>query len=142
MYGSADDSFGYAVSCSVDRMLVGAHGAAAGNGAAYLFERNVGGSNKWGEVTILTASDGASGDWFGSAVSISGDRAAVGASRNDDDGNDSGSVYIFDRNAGGLNNWGQVAKIVASDASSNDWFGASLVWAVWWGFPGANPCPK
>ena len=44
------------------------------------------------------------------SVSISGDTIVVGASRNDDDGIDSGSAYVFERNAGGANGWGEVAK--------------------------------
>ncbi|HDN64754.1 MAG TPA: hypothetical protein ENF23_00390 [Methanosarcinales archaeon] len=46
----------------------------------------------------LTASDGATGDWFGDRVAISGDYAVVGACWDDDAGSDSGSAYIFKRN--------------------------------------------
>ena len=31
-----------------------------------------------------------------------------------------GAAYVFARNAGGGDNWGEVAKLQASDASSND----------------------
>jgi len=36
-------------------------------------------------------------DQFGSSVSISGDTAVVGAWLGDDNGDDSGSVYVFER---------------------------------------------
>ena len=45
----------------------------------------------------LLASDGADNDRFGDAVSLSSDGtvALVGASRDDDNGQDSGSAYLF-----------------------------------------------
>jgi len=53
-------------------------------------------------------------DHFGYSVSIDGDTVVVGANGDDDDFVDSGSVYIFDRNQDGTDNWGQVKKINAS----------------------------
>ena len=58
---------------SGDKAIVGAPeegGIVAG--AAYIFERDEGGSDNWGEVTKLTASDGAADDFFGETVAISG----------------------------------------------------------------------
>ena len=43
----------------------------------------------------LLASDGAAYDYFGRSVAISGDRVAVGAYGNDDNGSESGSVYTY-----------------------------------------------
>ena len=60
------------------------------------------------EQKKLTASDGAADDRFGVSVSISGDTAIVGASFDDDNGSDSGSVYVF-RNAHDL----AVVKVAA-----------------------------
>jgi hypothetical protein len=79
--------------------------------------------------TELTASDGAFSDTFGSAVAISGDTAVVGAPRDDHAVNaewDKGSAYVFERDAGGEGAWGEVAKLTASDAAENDFFGASV----------------
>ena len=59
-------------------------------------------------------------DQFGFSVAISGDTAIVGAYINDDDGSFSGSAYIFERNTGGANDWGEVQKLVASDAAGDD----------------------
>ena len=44
----------------------------------------------------LTASDGALDDQFGISVSISGGWVIVGAYRDDDNGTNSGSAYLFD----------------------------------------------
>ncbi len=91
-----------------------------------IFYKNRRGPDNWGQVKKLTADVGASSDAFGSAVSIYGDYAVVGASMNDDNGADSGSVYLFYKDHGGADNWGQVSKINANDGESGDWFGESV----------------
>jgi hypothetical protein len=50
---------------------------------------------EWPEIDKLIASDGASGDYFGISVSISGDCAIAGAYGDDDKGSESGSAYMF-----------------------------------------------
>ncbi|MCH7975859.1 MAG: T9SS type A sorting domain-containing protein, partial [Bacteroidetes bacterium] len=92
--GAADDHFGISVSLSGDRALVGASGDDTNSGSAYVYERQSDGS--WLEIDKLTASDGAAGDLFGRSVSLSGDRALVGAMFNDDLGSNSGSAYVYD----------------------------------------------
>ena len=72
-----------------------------------------------------TASDGAAADRFGRSVSISGDYAVIGAYYNDDDdGNRSGSAYIFERDGAG--NWNEVQKLTPSDGAEFDYFGNSV----------------
>ena len=71
----------------------------------------------------ILASDGAANDLFGISLSIRGDVAFVGARENDDNGPDSGSVYIY-RNNG--TNWVQEAKLLASYGAASDWFGNSI----------------
>ena len=75
-----------------------------------------------GEVK-LAASDGAAGDWFGYAVSRSGDYAIVGAHCDDDRGDYSGSAYIYKRDG---TTWSKQAKITASDGAAGDLFGQSV----------------
>ncbi|MGD9874861.1 MAG: FG-GAP repeat protein [Kiritimatiellia bacterium] len=124
--GAADDHFGYSVSADGDAALVGAYGCNGNRGAAYVFQRNYGGTNAWGEVTKLTASDGATDDHFGWSVAVDGGTALIGAHKDDDAGSESGSAYVFERNANGPNAWGQVRKLTASDGSSGDWFGCAV----------------
>ena len=115
------DAFGASVSISGDRAIVGARlNDDNGNfsGSAYIFERNE--SGRWTETQKLTASDADEGEQFGVYVSISGDRAIVGAIGNDA----SGSAYIFERNESG--EWTEIQKLIASDAASNDAFGSSV----------------
>jgi len=135
------DLFGSSVSISGDYAIVGAynedHDASGGNGlsnagSAYIYYRNEGGTDNWGEVTKIVASDRAADDFFGVSVSINGDYAIVGAFWEDQDasgGNtltNSGSAYILYRNEGGTDNWGEVTKIVASDRAVDDLFGISV----------------
>jgi len=72
----------------------------------------------------ITASDGAAGDYFGSSVAVSGDTALVGAYYDDDNGDRSGSAYLYQRQADGC--WIETAKLTASDGAQGDWFGYSV----------------
>ena len=92
-------------------------------GAAYIFERQAGGG--WTQVAKLTASDGNAGDLFGTSVSLSGDRALVGARSDDDKGAGSGSAYVFDLQPDG-STWYEAAKLTANDGDRNDGFGRSV----------------
>jgi hypothetical protein len=88
--------FGESVSISGDRAIVSAawdDEKARYAGAAYLFEL-LGGS--WVQKQKLVASDAAASAFFGSSVSVSGDRAIIGAYTDDDKGAASGSAYVTD----------------------------------------------
>jgi hypothetical protein len=122
------DYFGYSVAVSGDIAVVGAYGEDAGGsaaGAAYVFQRDAGGDN-WGEVAKLVASDAEAGDYFGYSVAVSGEIAIVGAYGEDAGGSAAGTAYVFQRDVGGADNWGEVAKLVASDAEAGDYFGYSV----------------
>ncbi len=124
--GAADDLFGHSASVSGDVAVIGAHADddnGDASGSAYVFYRNAGGPDNWGQVVKLLPSDGAADDHFSTAVCVSGGVAVVGAEADDDNGDASGSAYIFERNAGGADNWGQVAKLLASDGAAGDIFG-------------------
>lgn len=88
------------------------------SGSAYIFVRS--GGTTWTQQQKLVASDGAAGDSFGQSVSIDGDYAIVGATRNDDAGSNSGSAYVFIRSG---TTWTEQQKLVASDAAAEDSFG-------------------
>ena len=67
------------------------------------------------ELAKLIASDGALYDRFSYAVAISGDTIVIGARFDDDNGEDSGSAYVF--HFDGLS-WIQQAKLLPSDGDS------------------------
>jgi FG-GAP repeat len=83
--GGKVGDFGCSVGFYGDTAIVGASmeniGSAEGQGSAYIFERNKGGSNKWRQVKKLTASDGAAEDYFGSSMAIYRDTVLSGLSR-------------------------------------------------------------
>ena len=123
--GAVDDNFGESVSINGDYAIVGApdaDGAINGSGAAYIFHRT--GTNSWDTGTKLTAYDGEEYDYFGESVSIDGDNALVAGYGNDDNGETSGSMYLFERT--GTNSWDSGVKIVSPDGASADSFGTSV----------------
>ena len=125
----AGDQFGSSVAISVDTAIVAADvvdNGGSGTGAAYLFERNQGGANNWGETAKIQASDKEVGDQFGRSVAISGDTAIVGADREATGGAAVGAAYFFEPTPGGSNKGGETAKIQASDKQAGDAFGFSV----------------
>jgi hypothetical protein len=120
------DFFGSTLGLSAATLVVGAIGKDLGRGAAYVFERNEGGPDNWGEVRELTAAEGQASDAFGGAVALSGDMALVGSLNESSHGLQAGAAYVFDRNTGGTEHWGPVAKLTASDAQPLAYFGISV----------------
>ena len=92
--GASGDKFGAAVSIREGTgLVVGApwnNQSGAGSGAAYVY--NAAGT----QLFKLLSTDGAAGDEFGSAVSLSGTAALIGAMRHDFDSlEDSGTAYLM-----------------------------------------------
>ena len=115
--------FGGPLALGGDTAILGASGNGS-IGAAYVFERNLGGPGNWGEVKKLVPSAGASGDRFGTAVAISGDTVVVGADRGNEIG-DPGAVYIYERDQGGAGSWGETKRLQAP-TPSHDAFGCAV----------------
>jgi hypothetical protein len=130
--GAGFDNFGRSVAIYGDTAIIGTPnddiGSISNQGSAYVFERNQGGPNNWGEVKKLTASDGAELDNFGLSVAIYGDTAIIGAPLDDIVSFEQGSAYVFERNQGGPNNWGVVKKLTASDGALFDRFGSVAIY--------------
>src|SRR4029453_9616491 len=74
----------------------------------------------WTEQQRLLAPDGAANDWFGSAVSVSGDTLVIGAPRDDFE---KGSAYVFVRSG---TTWTYQQKLMASDGATNEDFGLTV----------------
>jgi uncharacterized repeat protein (TIGR01451 family) len=122
--GAAGDDFGWSVSVSGDTAVVGAYlddiPGQQDAGSAYVFVRS---GTVWTEQQKLLASDAVGGDWFGHAVSISGDTLLVGAARGDVGGGlDTGAAYVFVRSG---TVWTEQQKLVAPDAAAFDLLGFS-----------------
>lgn len=121
--GESEDHFGAALAVSGDTVVVGApedDDNGERSGSVYVFVRD-GGS--WVQQAKLHPVAGAAGDNFGYSVAVDGDTAVIGASSDDENGINSGSVYIFVRSG---STWAQQAKLTSSYGASGDMFGCSV----------------
>jgi len=118
--GAADDCFGFSVAVSSDgaRVVVGNDKDVLDSGSVHVVDGATG-----ERLLKLVASDGAADDCFGFSVAVSSDgaRVVVGAYYDDDQGDDSGSVHVFDGTTGE-----RLLKLVASDGADYDGFGFSV----------------
>jgi len=111
--GQAGDGLGSSAAAWGDRVILGAiraDGPVFDQGAAYVFNKDLGGLDNWGLEKKLIASDGLLNDQFGFSLSVNGEWILVGAPYDDFGGNpDQGSAYLYRQNLGGVNNWGSNA---------------------------------
>ena len=117
--GAAGDRFGFSVAISGATAIVGAdldEDNGFTSGSAYLFDTTTG-----RQIAKLLPNDGAEDDRFGFSVAISGATAIVGAVLDDDNGDWSGSAYLFDITTGR-----QIAKLLPNDGVAGDFFGNSV----------------
>jgi hypothetical protein len=125
--GSQYERFGASLSGIGDTVAVGAPRAYWGpvrEGAAYIFARDSGGAGQWGGVRRLRTLDG--GTNFGVSVSMSGSDLVVGAEGAYSSGSQTGAAYLFNQDQGGVSQWGQVRKLVGSNAPADGWLGNSV----------------
>ena len=122
--GNNSDQFGTDVSIEGNTIVVGASlynkGTVTDAGAAYVFVFN---GSSWVQQQRLEATDGASGDRFGTSVSLSGDRMLIGSPRCDGSATDQGAAYVFSLSGG---TWTQQQKLTVSSAPAGAEFGMSV----------------
>ncbi len=124
--GSPRDRFGRAVALAGDTAVVGAwldddHGPSSGS--AYIFRRD---GSAWVEEAKLVPFDGGPGDGFGLAVTVSSGLlqwVVIGAWRDDDNGAESGSAYVFRADG---STWIEEAKLTPADPAPYQVFGAAV----------------
>lgn len=141
------DGFGYAVALHQDTLAVGAiyerssatgvDGDQADNGtysagAVYVFTRTGG---TWSQQAYVKASNTGFEDHFGDRIALYGDTLVVGVEsedssgtgvdgdQSDDGAEDSGAVYVFEREGGA---WAQQAYLKSSNSQARDWFGRGV----------------
>ncbi|MCC7291626.1 MAG: hypothetical protein IT449_06160 [Phycisphaerales bacterium] len=127
-----DDQYGRSLSLDGGVAIIGAPQAFQGEGRAHLFTRD--GSGPWQRVARLKAADATNSDQFGTAVSVKGDCALIGAPWSDDLGSSSGSAYVF-RNTGGI--WVEEAKLLGSETNGEDHLGQAVAVHGEWAAVGA-----
>jgi uncharacterized repeat protein (TIGR01451 family) len=120
--GAQYQAFGHSLSISQDSLVVGSpgygsYGGGVDPGSAYVFVRS---GAVWTQQAKLMGA-GAIGDAFGSAVSLDGDRLAVGAPREPPAAR--GAGYVFLRS--GVS-WSLEQRIESSRTAGSAWFGAAI----------------
>jgi gliding motility-associated-like protein len=135
--GGHFDNFGSAVSISGSHVIIGASFTDTDTsglndvfsaGAAYMFERKSTGI--WTKTQKIVPMDRSYFAEFGASVSISGNKAIVGAPKVHlniqglDSLNRAGAAYVFVKNWQG--EWEEKQKMIASDRKKGDWFGKAV----------------
>ena len=116
---SRSDGFGFDVAIDGDLGAVGAFGDRSSglfSGATYVFDLTTG-----QRLNKLVAADSAPDSYFGWSIDFDGNLILVGAHRDDVNGRNSGSAYLFDATSGQ-----QMAKLAPTDGQADDWFGVSV----------------
>jgi len=126
--GAAGDLFGVRVALEEDTALISARRdddniMGIDSGSAYIFTR-VG--NTWDQQVKLNAPDGAKDDRFGRSVALSGDNALIGAMFQDEQGENSGSAYLFKRSG---STWSFNTQLMPKDGSKGDVFGWNVAFS-------------
>jgi hypothetical protein len=114
-----NDWFGVPIAIHNGLVAVGAIGDddnGTNSGSAYLFDAATG-----TQTAKLLPNDGAPSDRFGRSIDIHNGLVAAGAPFDDDDGDDSGSAYLFDAATGT-----QTAKLLRADPAAKDKFGHAV----------------
>lgn len=125
--GNPDGQFGFSLAIDGDRLIVGSTGSniqGNGAGAAYVFERDLGGPGQWGLAATLRGSDIDANDQFGHSVTVDGDRVVVGANKKDRGGLFAGAVFVFERDGAGV--WAEVATFRSENPLNLQEFGSSV----------------
>ena len=119
------DMLGVDVDLEGDTLVAGAwfnDAFGSNSGAAYVFTRSDVGT--WSNPTKLLPPDPGAEDVFGRTVALGDGFCAVGAPLDDDQGNSSGSIHVFDQNADG--SWTHAAKLVSSETAIGHQLGLGL----------------
>jgi hypothetical protein len=118
-----DDSFGYSLSMSSDKLVIGAYredgenNSTVNSGAVYTYTWN---GTHWGLEFILRPNVSVTSLNFGTSISMSGDKLAVGA---DGATSSKGSAYIYTWNG---TQWGSEVILKPSSLESGDKFGKDI----------------
>jgi len=110
-----NNEFGNSISVSGNWLLVGAHKQFGG--AVYVFEGEPSG---WVQRQKLTSSNESMNFHFGHSVHLDGDTAFIGQMRDDWNGFETGSAFVFERQG---TQFVEVANVRGSDSDTDDRFG-------------------
>ncbi|MFT5473949.1 MAG: hypothetical protein ACI856_002283, partial [Kiritimatiellia bacterium] len=121
---NTNDRFGRSVCMTESFAAVGAINADVGPaevGVVYLFERHLGGTDNWGERIRIAPAGITNASRAGLSVCIEGDLLVIGAPDASliPGGPETGAVFVYKRNAGGPNAWGEVYRWAPGQAGND-----------------------
>ncbi|MCX7554698.1 hypothetical protein OS175_12480 [Marinicella sp. S1101] len=111
------DLFGLSLDLDNDRAIIGAYYNDTFNGAAYVFDYD---GKTWTETEKITYDLFPGADYFGRAVSLSGDTAMISSTLHDNSG---GAVYVYELID---NEWQQTQRLNRLVGSSFNAFGVNI----------------
>ena len=130
------DYFGWSVDTFEETIFVGAYGdniRGAFSGAVYIFNMVSYEASSWSQTTKIFPADGSSFYSFGWCISLFSNYAVIGAYGDTHPSKSYvGSAYIFGSTSEDTlspKSWTQLAKLVPTDGTFNDFFGWSV--AMW-----------
>eukprot|EP00607_Mallomonas_marina_P004657 CAMPEP_0182428488 /NCGR_PEP_ID=MMETSP1167-20130531/23057_1 /TAXON_ID=2988 /ORGANISM="Mallomonas Sp, Strain CCMP3275" /LENGTH=496 /DNA_ID=CAMNT_0024611423 /DNA_START=326 /DNA_END=1816 /DNA_ORIENTATION=+ len=96
------------------------------SGSAYIFTLD-NSAQGWKHEAVIIGNDTTEYDYFGWSVAVVNGWALVGSWQDDDNGQNSGSAYFFQRKKTSSGNvWNQFEKVYAKNSAENDFFGLSV----------------
>ena len=114
--------FGSSSGISGDTIVVGAW--YAGSGRAFVFERDQGGPNAWGQVAVLVSANPAFSGRFAWSVAALDDTVVCGATYEYLSGTQCGRAYFYGRDTGGPGAWGLLTELAPPAPDHLDEFGS------------------
>lgn len=124
-----EDEFGNSVAIGEDILAIGAPEEDGGPGdpifnagAVYLYEKDPENGDQWIFFKKLMVTEDQDVDYFGTTVMFSEDLLFVGAPRH----GVGGKVFIYAKDEGGADNWGQIQVIGPENPEAFDSFGGHL----------------
>jgi hypothetical protein len=129
--GQRSASFGKSVAMAPKTIVVGAPATVGARpGEAYVYVEPKRGWKSGSQTAILTALDGAAGDYFGRSVATDGNTIVVGAPDATVGGfSQAGAGYLFVKPADGWINSSQTTKLTAGDVDPDNYLGCSVALA-------------
>lgn len=130
--GSLDHGVKFGSSLALDgsTLVIGEPGTNdPGCGAVLVFRRNLSNPNHWEEVIRLLDPEAAYGIIyaFGTSLDIDGDTLVAGGPGSSSETTPRpGVVVVFQRNEGGIENWGYTARLTDPGGITKDYFGSQV----------------
>jgi uncharacterized repeat protein (TIGR01451 family) len=119
------DEFGTDLQLVGDSLYVGsrfAPGISTYSGAAYVFKRNEGGTNNWGQV-LKIPNPNAGQTEFGLAVAVDNNDMVIGERRFN---NSTGIARLYQRSSSNLEDWVFIKNLIGQNISAGDEYGITV----------------